>query len=266
MARWAILLPLGMLSLGPAFGQDPDLILHHSSGVVGTGGQVEVNITLDNQEGEIQGWSWGVCSDPGLVSVQEVEPSEFMQTVKDGDPPDFQVITIFPDGWNVGMVISAYGCCAIPLGDDYLLYTSTYEAGPGGGTTDVSFCGTLGKPPVGIALVIGGASVLPVTENGTIEVVEADPFARGDCNQDGALDLADVIFSEIYMFAGGATPGCIDACDNNDDGVLNIADPIYLLNTLFIQGPPLPSPAGFCGLDPTDDDLVCESCDAGVCP
>ena len=115
-------------------------------------------------------------------------------------------------------------------------------------------------------LVIGGARILPFTENGAIEIVFPPPFARGDCNQDGTIDLADVIFSEIYMFAGGEKPGCIDACDNNDDGVLNIADPIYLLNLLFIQGPPLPDPGGFCGSDPTEDSLECLAFTASVCP
>ena len=39
MAKMAILLLQGILSLGSAFGQNPDLVLHHSSGVVGSGGQ-----------------------------------------------------------------------------------------------------------------------------------------------------------------------------------------------------------------------------------
>ena len=138
MARWAILLPLVIASLGPAFGQDPDLVLHHSSGVVGTGGQIELTITLDNQAGDIQGWSWGVCSDPGLVSVQGVQRSEYLETVRNGNPPLFEQIHIFPDGWTIGAVISLTGCCAIPPGDDYEMYHTTYEAG--------STVGTAGPP------------------------------------------------------------------------------------------------------------------------
>ncbi len=263
---WILLGWVAVFFLPLARGQDPDLVLYHSSAIVGMGGQAELTITLDNQAGDIQAWSWGVCHDPALVSLLAVEMSEFVSTVNDGDPPDFHQIETFPDGWTLGVVISAFGCCTIPPGNGYEMYHTTYEAGSTIGTASVEFCETLGAPPVSIVIVIGGASILPVTGNGTIEILEEAPFARGDCNQDGALDLADVIFSELYMFAGGETPGCLDACDSNDDGVMNIADPIYLLNLLFIQGPPLPTPSESCGSDPTDDGLSCESFGAGVCP
>ena len=248
-----------------AQGQDPDLVLQHSSGIAVVGGQVELTITLDNDAGGIHAWSWGVCHDPDLVSLLTVEVDEFLATVNNGNPPAFHVIDTYPDGWIVGAVISSTGCCVIPPGV-YEMYHSTYEAGSTIETTSLEFCDTLATPPVAIRLVIGGQGILPVTVNGSIEIVEEAPFARGDCNQDGALDLADVIFSEIYMFAGGENPGCIDACDSNDDGVLNIADPIYLLNLLFIQGPPIPTPSASCGPDPTVDGLLCESFDSGMCP
>lgn len=44
----------------------------------------------------------------------------------------------------------------------------------------------------------------------------------------------------------------------NDDGSLDISDTIYLLNYLFVSGPPpaAPGPQN-CGPDPTDDALDC---------
>jgi len=49
----------------------------------------------------------------------------------------------------------------------------------------------------------------------------------------------------------------------NDDGQVNIADPVYALATLFTQGPNPPDPFGACGGDPTADAIECmlyESC------
>ena len=266
MVKWTIFLLLGILCFGPTFGQNPDLVLRHSGGVVETGDEVELDITLDNEVGDVRSWGWGVCHDPALVSLVGVEMSELVATMNNGDPPDFHEFATYPDGWTIRAVISLTGCCPIPPGEGISLYHSTYQSGPTVGTAELEFCDTLGVPPIGIYIGIEGQTPRPFTENGFIEIVLPPPFARGDCNQDGTLDLADVIFSEIYMFAGGEKPGCIDACDSNDDGVLNIADPIYLLNWLFIQGPPLPTPSASCGSDPTVDGLLCESFDSRMCP
>ncbi len=43
----------------------------------------------------------------------------------------------------------------------------------------------------------------------------------------------------------------------NDDGAVNIADPVYSLNYQFAEGPSPPEPFPGCGDDPTPDDLDC---------
>jgi len=94
-------------------------------------------------------------------------------------------------------------------------------------------------------------------------------FVRGDANQDGGIDLGDAISVLNYLFGAPEHPSkimvgqCPDAADTNDDGQLDLGDGIYLLNNLFAEGPPLPSPAGSCGRDPTPDPL---SCEASQCP
>jgi len=79
-------------------------------------------------------------------------------------------------------------------------------------------------------------------------------FVRGDCNDDGKVDLADPIFNLNYLFGDGRS-FCMDAHDTNDDNVVNIADPIYNLNYLFNDGSPPPEPfsGNVCGIDPTSD-------------
>jgi hypothetical protein len=85
-------------------------------------------------------------------------------------------------------------------------------------------------------------------------------FIRGDANDDGALDLADGIFLLDFLFSSGATPGCLEAGDLNDDSAIDLADPIYVLSFLFSQGPNPEPPFPNCGPDPDGDSdgMTCE--------
>jgi formylglycine-generating enzyme required for sulfatase activity len=58
---------------------------------------------------------------------------------------------------------------------------------------------------------------------------------------------------------GNAFVSCMAAADANDDGRADISDPIYLLRWRFLGGPAPPPPFPECGLDPSPDDLACES-------
>ena len=97
----------------------------------------------------------------------------------------------------------------------------------------------------------------------SVYVVPEEIFQRGDCNSDDKVDLADSATILANQF-NGLPILCPDACDSNDDGVLNMADSVFLLNWLFKFGeiPPLPGPYDD-GPDPTDDDMlpVCDSDD-----
>ena len=73
---------------------------------------------------------------------------------------------------------------------------------------------------------------------------------RGDANRDGVLDLADGIFLLSELFAGGSLSSCPAASDANGDGTVDIADPIAILDYLFRSAEPLPAPAVVGGPDP----------------
>ena len=105
-----------------------------------------------------------------------------------------------------------------------------------------------------------------VDDAGSVYIYErGQTFLRGDCNGDGAANIADAVTLLAYLFSGGGIPGCLDACDGNDDGVNNLADAITILNALFVPGsPPLPDPSPDCGADPTGDSLDCPQ--PGSCP
>ena len=103
-----------------------------------------------------------------------------------------------------------------------------------------------------VMILIGGGILLPAVPVGA----QAN-FIRGDCNTDGANNIADIIFLLGALFTGGTAPTCEAACDYNDDGGLNIADAIRGLSFLFSGGDVLPPPADACGTDPTLDPLTC---------
>ena len=65
---------------------------------------------------------------------------------------------------------------------------------------------------------------------------EGPTFVRGDCNADGSNNIADVVAALGFLFGGTGTPLCADSCDLNDDGGLDISDPVFLLSNLFSSG------------------------------
>ncbi len=89
-------------------------------------------------------------------------------------------------------------------------------------------------------------------------------FLRGDCNADGAFNIADAVYVLGNLFSGGPEGPCLDSCDSNDDGGINIADAIASLGSLFSGTGPLPPPFVDCGNDPTVDGLECATYDS--CP
>ena len=100
----------------------------------------------------------------------------------------------------------------------------------------------------------------------------ATQFQRGDSNTDSSFDISDAVSIIGFLFRGiPERLPCDDAADTNDDGRLDIAEGISSLGFLFRGGLNPPAPSFDCGLDPTEDDLGCESsgCPVGppiVCP
>ena len=81
-------------------------------------------------------------------------------------------------------------------------------------------------------------------------------FIRGDANVDGTIDLADGA-AIIFFFGGNYDPPCFDALDVNDDGAIDVGDLLTLYMFLFDLGtrpaPPFPN----CGIDPSMDEIGC---------
>jgi hypothetical protein len=80
-------------------------------------------------------------------------------------------------------------------------------------------------------------------------------FLRGDCNNNGLVAgyTGDILFLLSHLFAGGRAPDCEAACDANNDGDVNMSDVVYLAEWTFQSGLPPGPPYPGCGPDPTPD-------------
>lgn len=61
---------------------------------------------------------------------------------------------------------------------------------------------------------------------------------RGDTNGDGIINIADIVYLINYLFINGPSPDPLVTGDVNCDWVVDIADVVYLVNYLFMNGPP----------------------------
>ena len=104
---------------------------------------------------------------------------------------------------------------------------------------------------------IGGDESSSETCDLTVLAPPTDLFVRGAINTSAGIDLSDAVFLLTALFSGTETLPCDDAADTNDDGLLNVADGIYLLSYLFNDGLPPPPPFDAPGIDPTPDGLGC---------
>lgn len=174
-----------------------------------------------------------------------------------GNPNDFTNIlipaTAEPAGGDAGLVWQFDDALGLAYG-----VTTAYIPGNGGRVICSSFeLGGYGGDQNALVTAyrdfLAGGGVTP-----------GGGFQRGDCNSDGAFNIADAVFLLGNLFSGGPDGTCVDSCDSNDDGSINIADAISALGSLFSGSGPLPDPFGACGEDPTADSLDCGAYDP--CP
>lgn len=103
--------------------------------------------------------------------------------------------------------------------------------------------------------------IYPVIVDGVLQVVEAPLFIRGDADNNLLVEMPDAVYILRYKFVPGSPPpDCMDAADADDNGALEMPDAIYILRYKFVPGsPPPPEPFPECGIDPTGDELGCDS-------
>ena len=234
-----------------------------------TAGQpATVSIGLDSDQA-ISAVSFGIAFNSTDVSLIGVAPGVTLAAARCGLGPELFLVDV-SGGASGGLTIDTVLQTTPPFSNRLLLPDGAAEFVvlqfatvpiPSIGGTALTFTSTLGSPAVPLSVVTPLGTITPTTVNGAIDL--AVPFIRGNCNVDNNIDIADAIFILGVLFpgqGGASVITCRDACDLNDDGAINIGDPINLLTVLFSAGTPptIPEPTT-CGLDPTGSDgLSCE--------
>ena len=136
-----------------------------------------------------------------------------------------------------------------------------------------------GNVPVNNVVSVANSSRAVSCLDCAIEVVEKERFVRGDCNfsqiRGGmAVDIADAAAVMSFVYGRGIhtfEPPCLDACDCNDDNLIDAADALCILQYYFEGGafPVTPGPGLVVvddlvqetapGQDPTRDFLDCRA-------
>ena len=254
--RLALIAALFVFSIAAPLGaQDPNYVLHVTNAAGASGASAIVEVQLDISGAAIQGWSFGICHDSSKVTLAEAWDGETTLTVKNGSPPDFNVLTYYPNGFIKAVLVCFTSCATLPAGVNYTLNAAEYQiiaAAPD--SAEISPCSTLGTPVVPVKVVVAGASIAMTRVGGTITVSAGDEaFVRGDANGDGSVNIADALMVLAHLFGSGALL-CDDAADANDSGLVDLSDSVALLNYLFVSGSVMPSPSPSCGIDTTGAD------------
>ncbi|MEC9475912.1 MAG: hypothetical protein VX764_02610 [Planctomycetota bacterium] len=256
---------VGISSGSPAFQFEiPALVvgsdLHADVEILQTGGAVI----------DCGAFSIGVSNDPTLITPVLVSDGPVLSSLGGGSGPAFHEISYFADGFTSAVVTDFQLLETLAFGAATAVITVTYNqlaldpTNPPAGDL-LTFSDDLGSPPVqNLVSSSGGQAYTPSVINASQIIFDNSSFTRGDSNNDGGIDIGDPIYSLGVLFNGKGPAACDDACDANDDGSHDIADPVRVLSFLFSGALPLPAPTHpACGSDPTSDLL---ECDSSSCP
>jgi parallel beta-helix repeat protein len=76
-------------------------------------------------------------------------------------------------------------------------------------------------------------------DNSTLGLVDfSNPYLLGDVNTDRVINVIDVVYLINYIFINGPPPSLLILGDTNRDGQIDVEDVITLINYLFLSGPP----------------------------
>jgi hypothetical protein len=268
------------------------------------GGDVEVcfflkspedNIVGHPQTDHIQGFTMAVTFCCELVAddhfdvsgtIVEAIGAEFVTAAADNNPDDGDLCELI-----IGVLVDAVppfdGDTIPPLPDLQrvgCVRFSVKETAVCGSCCPIEFTDKINGPflvPVSNLVSVENNSRSPQLMDCEVCIVGPERFFRGDCNFSDmgsmSVDVADAAAVISFLFLPGTwkfEPPCLDACDCNDDGRIDLADALCVLQYYLQNGrfPPPPGPGleltGMPnpnmvretppGVDPTADKLDCD--------
>jgi hypothetical protein len=252
---------------------------HARDGVIGhavPGGPLKVFLNvvsdLDGKSGGVEGWSFSVTLDGGGDMLSATTAGTAADRKENGGLwfGGFTKTEVTDPARNdghkgaiVACVLSLTERTTLPLrGTESVLALEV--SGPEGMTSllSVGRYALRGGQPVQSVLTVGGESRLPCNlKEASLRIrhLPSQLFIRGDGNGDLGLDIADPVWLVASIYHDGPPAPCPDAADSNDDGLVDASDVVYLIEYLFRAGDAPSSPFPECGLDVTEDDVDCQA-------
>jgi len=250
----------------------------------------EDNLPGHPQFDHIQGLSMAVCYPCDLRcnegtfditgTIVEAVNADFVSHQCDNDPNDGDGCELI-----IGILIDSlppFDGTTLPPTDKFekvgcIQFTVSNDSTVCGKCLPITFCDGAngrGKVPIKNLISAENESRKPQLMNCEVCIRGEPVFHRGDCNFSNmgnmSVDIADAAATISFLFGQESwkfNPPCLDACDCNDDGRIDLADATCVLTFLFQFGrfPPAPGP-GFdmagndepAGPDPTPDKLDCK--------
>ncbi len=214
----------------------------------------------------LDGFSFSLSNDPLVFNCTSLVPSGIMLFLNGGNGPQLATVDIAEDGVTARWIFAVSGGMDVLFPSDIEIarltvktISETWAENEVGGLASFS-----DQSPASLDLVADVAVVSgePIEANWEIEPIVFQPgprgFLRGDTNSDGVVEgIPDAVMVLSGLFDPDVQLNCLEAADLNDDGMVDLADPIFLLNWKFGGGPGPSGPYPNCGLDPTPDSLDC---------
>jgi len=216
-------------------------------------------------------FAMGLSHDGSLIDASSVEEIGVLAGLNGGLGPDIFDVATFSNGLTVGCAYSHVGfTLAFPSSEPVVRieYSGVMGAlvGVNGTTTSsLTWENGLGIPPVSnLVAIAGGPDIVANLSNGTITFngTTTVAFETGDANSDGIVNVADIVWILQELFQGGTPSACPIALDVNGDGTTDIADAQYLASYIFMGGPAPADPFGTCAtrIGQTPEDCSVAGC------
>jgi hypothetical protein len=133
----------------------------------------------------------------------------------------------------IALAFAASQICPESVGDDFKLVTGVLdESGGAAESGNFKIRGYSGGQPSPVG--VGTSSNFEVRAG----YMHSAAVLHGDANADGIVSLADVVYIANYLFKSGPPPIPLEAGDVNCDGLVSVADAVYLSNYLLKSGDP----------------------------
>jgi hypothetical protein len=144
-----------------------------------------------------------------------------------GDTFSLHVYATDPDGPSISL--SAVGS---PPNSDFV------DSGNGGGAFVFVPDSTQGDSIYQVTFIASDGSLA----DSQLMILHVISYIPGDINDDGIVDLGDVLYLIGYLYKGGPAPQPLASGDFNCDEIVDLGDVLYLVGYLYRGG----HPPGYC--------------------